>query len=449
MDNAALSTGDIDFTIAGWVYLDSLPGSGGQTFVSKWAAGQKEYTLLQEFNSPNNRFIFYVSSDGTAVTTVNANTLGTPSIATWYFIVAWHDSVANTINIQVNNGTADSVAYTSGLINGTSAINLGSLNGTAGYYHNGRMDEFGFWKKVLTSAEKTDLYNSGNANTFNKAYKIVQPTANTTRLYNYSGTTQNVRLDVSTQAFQVKQQDANTVRLYNYSGSAQNLRLDVITGGLGRNAGTISLAPAAADVDAQDAVNSIWVNKTGLDGSILKLQKSGTDILKVSQAGSNAALILDQRLSGDIFSASASGTTRLTLENDGDLLAGGVFAGLSGTNTRLRATGTSTGSTGTGSIYFLNSSGTTAGRFDTTTMTATGGTIATSSGYTTHTFTSGTNTFTPSIAENVEYLVVAGGGAVLVRAVAQVVLKLLQDSLLLLKDTPLLLGVVVRAQQML
>ena len=65
----------------------------------------------------------------------------------------------------------------------------------------------------------------------------------------------------SLSAFKITQQDANTVRLYNYSGSAQNLRLDVITGGLGRNAGTVSLAPAAADTDAQDNVNSIWVNR--------------------------------------------------------------------------------------------------------------------------------------------------------------------------------------------
>ncbi|MDP1759870.1 MAG: hypothetical protein Q8L01_00105, partial [Candidatus Woesebacteria bacterium] len=123
----------------------------------------------------------------------------------------------------------------------------------------------------------------------------------------------------SLSAFKITQQDANTVRLYNYSGSAQNLRLDVITGGLGRNAGTVSLAPAAADVDSQASTNSIWINKTGSGGTLLKLQQSGTDVLNLSQAGGNAAMILDQRLGGDIFTASASGTNRFVITNAGNV----------------------------------------------------------------------------------------------------------------------------------
>lgn len=78
---------------------------------------------------------------------------------------------------------------------------------------------------------------------------------------------------------------------------------------------------------------------------------------------------------------------------------------------QLQAGGTGTGSTGTGSIYFLNSGGSSSGRFDTTSccIGATGGTITYSGGYTIHTFTS-SGTFTPGAAGNVEYLVVGGGG---------------------------------------
>ncbi len=82
----------------------------------------------------------------------------------------------------------------------------------------------------------------------------------------------------------------------------------------------------------------------------------------------------------------------------------------SGGKLQLQAGGTGTGSTGTGSIYFLNSSGNTRGRFDaSTSIDATGGTITYSGGYTIHTFTT-SGTFTPGNAGNVEYLVVAGGG---------------------------------------
>ncbi len=94
-----------------------------------------------------------------------------------------------------------------------------------------------------------------------------------------------IKVNYTQAGSKIVQVDANTVRLYNYSGSTQNLRLDVITGGLGRNAGTVSLAPLAADVDSQDNLNSIWINKTGSDGNLLKLQTSGSDQLLLSSTG--------------------------------------------------------------------------------------------------------------------------------------------------------------------
>lgn len=59
-----------------------------------------------------------------------------------------------------------------------------------------------------------------------------------------------IKVNYTQAGYKIVQTDTNTARLYNYSGSAQNLRLDVITGGLGRNAGTVSLAPASADTQA-------------------------------------------------------------------------------------------------------------------------------------------------------------------------------------------------------
>lgn len=110
-------------------------------------------------------------------------------------------------------------------------------------------------------------------------------------------------------AFKAVQVDTNTVRLYNYSGSTQNLRLDVITGGLGRNLGTVSLAPSAADVDTQNNMNSIWVNKTGTGGTLLKLQQSGTDVLNLS---STALTLTGNFLPGtdNLYSLGASSSAR-------------------------------------------------------------------------------------------------------------------------------------------
>ena len=159
-DNASLSTGDIDFTLAGWVYLDSLGAF-------RVAVGKRENATNREYwfevnNSDQMRFI--VSSNGAlqdGVVTASSVTLST---GTWYFVVAWHDSVANTVNIQVNNGTAHSAAFSLGVFDGGSRFAIGV--GESSNYWNGRIDEVGFWKRVLTAAERTNLYNAGTGVTY-------------------------------------------------------------------------------------------------------------------------------------------------------------------------------------------------------------------------------------------------------------------------------------------
>lgn len=158
-DNISLSTGDIDFTIAGWVYLDTKPGEMG--LFGKYTIGGNQREYLVSYESGGDRFRFYISNNGTATTTIDANNLGSPSTGTWYYIVAWHDATANTINIQVNNGTVNSTAHTTGAFDSSSSFNIGAI-GDPLLYHNGRVDEVGFWKKVLTSDERTQLYNGGS-----------------------------------------------------------------------------------------------------------------------------------------------------------------------------------------------------------------------------------------------------------------------------------------------
>ncbi len=156
-DNTALSMGDIDFTLSTWVYLDTKPD--WMNLMGKWKVGSVEYALY--YDNPADRFAFYVSDDGVASDNIPADTLGSPSTGTWIFIVCWHDSVANTLNIQINNGAIDSKAYTAGVFDSTSAFQLGAKDGVLDLL-DGRLDAAGVWKKVLTSGERTKLYNSGN-----------------------------------------------------------------------------------------------------------------------------------------------------------------------------------------------------------------------------------------------------------------------------------------------
>ncbi len=164
-DNASLSTGDIDFTISAWVQLESKPVNP-MLIVSKRDSGSVgEYRL--QWQDTTNTFLFRIlDSAGNSVGVVSSTSFGSPSLATWYHIVAWHDSVANTVNIKVNNGTTDSAA-TTGVPSDTAAnFRIGAHVTAETDFWDGLIDEVGFWKKVLTAQEITDLYNSGSANTF-------------------------------------------------------------------------------------------------------------------------------------------------------------------------------------------------------------------------------------------------------------------------------------------
>jgi len=158
-DNASLSTGDIDFTLAGWVRLESK--TDFRCMIRKQAAvGECEYGII--YSTIGDRFEFDYSSDGVAFLSEPADNLGSPSVATWYYIVAWHDAVANTVNIQVNNGTVDSASFSSGVRDGTGSFAIGTAGDITTALWDGLIDEVGFWKRVLTAQERTDLYNNGN-----------------------------------------------------------------------------------------------------------------------------------------------------------------------------------------------------------------------------------------------------------------------------------------------
>ncbi len=160
VDNASLSVGDIDFTWAGWVYADTLTNNSG--ILGKWGTNNEYALWYYNLSSLGLTFMFSVVDGSGGTTHLRAASAGAPATGTWYYIVAWHDSVANTINIQVNNGTVDSTAHTTGVRDGTNAFSVGNYaSGSAGIYWDGRIDSVGFWKRVLTAAERTSLYNSG------------------------------------------------------------------------------------------------------------------------------------------------------------------------------------------------------------------------------------------------------------------------------------------------
>ena len=156
-DSAALSTGDITFTFAVWVKLLSKEAAMG--LVSKWntSGNQREYLL--KYDQATDKFIFMVSSNGTAETSISAANFPTPPPGLWSLIIVSHDATANTIDIQVNNGAIDSSSYSSGVYDSTAAFNIGAIAGANPA--NALFGNVGFWKGSLSSAYRQNLYDYG------------------------------------------------------------------------------------------------------------------------------------------------------------------------------------------------------------------------------------------------------------------------------------------------
>lgn len=151
-DNADLSMGDIGFSIALWAF----PNANSGFVLAKWdtSINSREYAISL---STNNTF-FSASPNGVGQTNVLGPAL---TLAAWNLMIAWHDPVADTINLQVNNGPVGAAAYAAGVSNGTAPFVLGSNNGVASFY-NGRLDSISIAKRVWTFQERHALWNSGN-----------------------------------------------------------------------------------------------------------------------------------------------------------------------------------------------------------------------------------------------------------------------------------------------
>lgn len=109
---------------------------------------------------------FLVSNNGVVggLTAVMATNFGAPSLATWYFIAARHDAAANVISISVNDGTPNTAPHSGGAYDGTEKFGIGNTALPNGYF-DGQIDEVGLWKRYLTDAEITTLYNGGTGKT--------------------------------------------------------------------------------------------------------------------------------------------------------------------------------------------------------------------------------------------------------------------------------------------
>lgn len=162
---------------AGWIdEVRILKGEAAWTsdFTAP-ASAYADYTTLSnyEYNlfvNTDNMVAFKVSSSGLAWDgTVSATSFGALNTATWYNAVAYHDATNNLLAVGVNL-SMNSSAYTSGVKGGSAPFVIGCLGATSSGFFDGRVDETSFYKKVLTTSNRVEIYNAGSGNTFIEAF---------------------------------------------------------------------------------------------------------------------------------------------------------------------------------------------------------------------------------------------------------------------------------------
>jgi hypothetical protein len=154
-----LQTGDIDFSVAGWVNADGTDFY--RTVASKDNIGvAREWNLLIDQDNAG-KFTFNVLSGTTSRGSVASSV--TPSASTWYYVAAGHVAGSDEIWISVNAGTPVTAATTGTLSTSDEPFLLGAIRngGNPAIGWGGLIDEFGFWKRDIRS-DLAALYNGGS-----------------------------------------------------------------------------------------------------------------------------------------------------------------------------------------------------------------------------------------------------------------------------------------------
>lgn len=163
-DNATMSTGNIDFWVAAWVYLDSKAAL--QMVAAKGTSTTAEWGL--RYDNTADRLTFYIrGAGGGTVRTATATTLGSPSPTTWYFVVGYHDAITDLVAISVNGSVFDTTATaTTAPADAAGAVNVGA-DPAATTFWDGRIDELAFGKNpplgiaAVATEIRDRLYNAG------------------------------------------------------------------------------------------------------------------------------------------------------------------------------------------------------------------------------------------------------------------------------------------------
>ena len=150
--NSDLQTGDTDFAFSAWIFPDSSSAVMG--IVSKYTGTNSTSEYKIELNTSLN-VIVTLNAGGETTKTGS----GTLIEDVWNHVVVQHDT-GTSVKITINGGTTETIAYTGGNTVYATDFRVGIRTATA-QPMDGRIALLGFWKRLLTDAEISQLWNTG------------------------------------------------------------------------------------------------------------------------------------------------------------------------------------------------------------------------------------------------------------------------------------------------
>lgn len=130
--------------------------TSNQAFVGKYTGtfgNLREYYL--GYSQSDDCYELVVSPDGSSAARLLAAGFGSPIAGAWHHLAAWWDGTF--LNIAVDGGTPDTVAYSSGIAACGSAFHLGALDIGNLSNLNGSLAEVGIWGRTFVGNERIYL----------------------------------------------------------------------------------------------------------------------------------------------------------------------------------------------------------------------------------------------------------------------------------------------------
>lgn len=166
------------YSIAGWYKVSSQPTAGNYFSAFAVFEAANDTGLSMAYSNEGGVFKLRGLRTRHNVADEGPQTVQTLTNNTWYHIAVTYDgtNVRNYLDgSQLGLTTAASGNGNAGSAN-VAWIGVGfAEQNSAGFYHNGMVDEVGFWSKALSSTEITDLYNGGSGQTMVESSGVVLP----------------------------------------------------------------------------------------------------------------------------------------------------------------------------------------------------------------------------------------------------------------------------------